>query len=281
MTTNLHVNDQFPDITLPNHQNELTRLSHFTKPSLLDQHLGFLDGYPLILVFFRGFFCPRDQQQMRQFVEFQHELRVNYGKLVAVSADPPLVQAAFRAGLGAQWTFLSDEQRTIIKQINILDETEGEYAYRAQPYTFVLRPDLRIHAIYNGWYFVGRPTNEELRHDLRTIMESRSDYRYETYDTQEVRKIRIPQQEWANGTPSLGANGLPIAQGVISWFDLNAGIGMIAREGSAEDVFFHFTALPGQGYRTIRPGIPVQFEVVETRTGPTARNIQQIKEPTL
>jgi peroxiredoxin/cold shock CspA family protein len=281
MTTNLHLNDQFPDIALPNHQNELTQLSHFTKPSLLDTHLGFLDGYPLILVFFRGFFCPRDQQQMRQFVEFQHELRVNYAKLVAVSADPPLVQAAFRAGLGAQWTFLSDEQRTIIKQINILDETEGEYAYRAQPYTFVLRPDLRIHAIYNGWYFVGRPTNEELRHDLRSIMESRSDYRYEAYDTPEVRKIRIPQQEWANGTPSLGTNGLPIAQGVISWFDLNAGIGMIAREGSGEDVFFHFTALPGQGYRTIRPGIPVQFEVVETRTGPTARNIQQIKEPAL
>ena len=281
MTTNLQVHDQFPDIALLNQQNELTRLSHFTKPSILDQHLGFLDGYPLILVFFRGFFCPRDQQQMRQFVEFQHELRVNYAKLVAVSADPPLVQAAFRAGLGAQWTFLSDEQRMIIKQINILDETEGEYAYRAQPYTFVLRPDLRIHAIYNGWYFVGRPTNEELRHDLRTIMESRSDYRYETYDTQEVRKIRIPQQEWANGTPSLGANGLPIAQGVISWFDLNAGIGMIAREGSGEDVFFHFTALPGQGYRTIRPGISVQFEVVETRTGPTARNIQQIKEPML
>ena len=218
MTTNLRVNDQFPDIALPNHQNELTRLSHFTKPSLLDTHLGFLDGYPLILVFFRGFFCPRDQQQMRQFVEFQHELRVNYGKLVAVSADPPLVQAAFRAGLGAQWTFLSDEQRTIIKQINILDETEGEYAYRAQPYTFVLRPDLRIHSIYNGWYFVGRPTNEELRHDLRDIMESRSDYRYEAYDTPEVRQIRIPQQEWANGTPSLGENGLSIAQGVISWF---------------------------------------------------------------
>jgi peroxiredoxin/cold shock CspA family protein len=281
MTTNLQVNNQFPDITLPNHQNELTRLSHFTKPSLLDTHLGFLDGYPLILVFFRGFFCPRDQQQMRQFVEFQHELRVNYGKLVAVSADPPLVQAAFRAGLGAQWTFLSDEQRTIIKQINILDETEGEYAYRAQPYTFVLRPDLRIHAIYNGWYFVGRPTNEELRQDLRTIMQNRSDYRYEAYDTPEVRQIRIPQQEWVNGMPPLSANGLPTARGVISWFDLNAGIGMIAREVSGDDVFFHFTALPGQGYRTIRPGIPVQFEVVETRTGPTARNIQQMKEPTL
>src|SRR5439155_20705214 len=179
MTTNLQVNDQFPDIALPNHQNELTRRSHFTKPSLLDKHLGFVDGYPLILVFFRGFFCPRDQQQMRQFVEFQHELAVNYGKLAAVSADPPLVQAAFRAGLGAQWIFLSDEQRQVIKQINILDTTEGEYAYRAQPYTFVLRPDLTIHSIYNGWFFVGRPTLDELRHDLRGIMETLSYYSYE------------------------------------------------------------------------------------------------------
>ncbi len=130
---------------------------------------------------------------MRQLVEFQHELQVNYGHLVAVSVDPPLVQAAFRAGLGAQWTFLSDEQRTVIKQITILDETEGEYAYRAQPYTFVLRPDLRIHAIYNGWFFVGRPTLDELRHDLRAIMEQRADYRYEAYDTSEVRQVRIPQ----------------------------------------------------------------------------------------
>jgi cold shock CspA family protein/peroxiredoxin len=278
MTTNLQMNDQFPDIALPNHQNELTRLSHFTQPGLLDRHLGFLDGYPLILVFFRGFFCPRDQQQMRQLVEFQHELAVNYGKLVAVSAEPTLVQAAFRAGLRAQWTFLSDEQRTVIKQINILDETEGEYAYRAQPYTFVLRPDLRIYKIYNGWYFVGRPTNEELRQDLRAIMESKSDYRYEAYDTPEVRKIRIPQQEWVDGAPLLGANSLPVARGVIRWFDPNAGIGVIARDGSGEDVFFHFTAIPGQGYRTIKPGVPVKFEVVENSTGTTARNIQQIGE---
>jgi cold shock CspA family protein/peroxiredoxin len=276
MTTNLKVNDRFPDIALPDHQNELKQLSHFTKPGLLDEHLGFLDGYPLILVFYRGFFCPRDQRQMRQLVDFQQELSVNYGKLVAVSADPPLVQAAFRAGLGAQWTFLSDEHRVVIRQLNMLDETEGEYAYRAQPYTFVLRPDLTIHAIYNGWYFVGRPTNEELRHNLRAIMETRSDYRYEHSATPEVRQIRIPQQEWADGAPPLGANGLPVAQGVVRWFDLNAGIGMIMRDGSGEDVFFHFTALPGQGYRTIRPGVQVKFEVVENSTGPTARNIQRI-----
>jgi peroxiredoxin len=150
MTTNLRIGDRFPNLQLPNHQNEQIQLSQFTQTGLMDQKLGFLDGYPLILVFYRGFFCPRDRQQFRRLVQFQDELAVNYCKLVTVSADPPIVQAAFRAGLGAQWQFLADEQREIIKQINILDETEGEYAYRAQPHTFVLRPDQTIYRIYNG-----------------------------------------------------------------------------------------------------------------------------------
>src|SRR5260370_16819863 len=125
MTTNLQVNDQFPDIALPNHQNEVMRLSHFTRPSLLDKHLGFLDGYPLILVFFRGFFCPRDQQQMRQLVEFQRELTVNYGKLVAVSPDPPLVQPTFRARLDAHRTFLPAQLPPTTHQPNIHDKTHA------------------------------------------------------------------------------------------------------------------------------------------------------------
>ena len=81
--------------------------------------------------------------------------------------------------------------------------------------------------------------------------------------------------------PPAGASRLPVARGVVRWFDLNAGVGMIAQAGSGDDAFFHFTGIPGQGYRTIRPGTPAQFEVVETRTGPNARHIQQIKEPTL
>jgi cold shock CspA family protein/peroxiredoxin len=275
MTTNLRVGDTFPDFELPDHRKKLRRLGRFTAPSLLDEKLGFADGYPLIVVFGRGFFCPRDQQQMRQLVQFQSELAVNYGKLVTVSADPPIVQAAFRAGLGATWPFLSDERREVIKRINILDETEGEYAYRAQPYTFVLRSDLTVHRIYDGWFFVGRPTLEELRHDLREIMQSRSDYRYEAYDTPAVKSIRIPQQEWSGGGASLGTNGVPVSRGVVRWFDAEAGVGMIASDVSDDDVFFHFTAIPGEGYRTVRPGASVSFEVVESRAGLTARNVQE------
>ena len=278
MTTNLRVGDVFPDFELPDHRNNPRRLSKFTKPSPMDEKLGFEDGYPLILIFGRGFFCPRDQQHMRQLVQFQSDLAVNFGKLATVSTDAPLTGAAFRAGLGAEWPFLSDETREVIRSIDILDETEGEYAYVAQPYTFVLRPDLTIHRVYDGWFFVGRPTLEELRHDLRTIMEARSDYHYEAHNTPEVKKIRIPQQDWAEGAPPLGDNGLPVARGVVRWFDVDAGLGTIESDASEEDVFFNFTAIPGEGYRTLRPGTAVIFEVVQNKRGPTARNVQKKEE---
>ena len=124
--------------------------------------MGFNVGYPLVVVFYRGFFCPRDNQQMRELVAFQQALRVGYIPLVAVSTEPPLLQAAFRAGLGARWPFLSDESRSLVKELDILDETEGEYAYVAQPYTFVLHPDLTVASIYNGWFYIGRPSADEL-----------------------------------------------------------------------------------------------------------------------
>jgi peroxiredoxin/cold shock CspA family protein len=275
VTTNLRVGEVFPDFELPDHRKKPRRLSEYVKPSPMDDKLGFTDGYPLILIFGRGFFCPRDQQHMRQLVQFQSELVVNFGKLVTVSTDAPLTGAAFRAGLGAEWPFLSDENQEVIERIGILDETEGEYAYVSQPYTFVLRPDLTIYKIYDGWFFVGRPTLEELRQDLREVMSGRSDSHYEAHNTPEAKKIRIPQQEWIDGAPPLGENGLPVAQGVVRSFDADAGVGELESDASENSVFFNFTAIPGEGYRTLSPGTPVRFELVENETGPTARNIQK------
>ena len=56
MTTNLNLGDKFPDIELPNQEGKLKSLSHFTQPGQMDRMLGFFDGYPLIVVFYRGFF---------------------------------------------------------------------------------------------------------------------------------------------------------------------------------------------------------------------------------
>lgn len=69
-----------------------------------------------------------------------------------------------------------------------------------------------------------------------------------------------------------GASGLPVAQGVVRWFDIKAGSGLIARDDGCEDVFFNFTAIPGEGYRTLPAGTPVKFEIVENKFGLSARN---------
>ena len=111
----------------------------------------------------------------------QDELAVNYCQLAVVSTDAPEVTAAFRAGLGATFTFLSDHERRAINELDIVEQTAPgfEHGLVAVPYTFSLHPDLTIYRIYNGWWFVGRPTLEELRQDLRAIMQKcRSDYEY-------------------------------------------------------------------------------------------------------
>jgi peroxiredoxin len=99
-----------------------------------------------------------------------------------ISTDPPEISNAFRTGLGATYTFLSDYQRQAITQLDMAEvaSPDFKYGHLALPYTFSLHPDLTIHNIYNGWWFVGRPTVGELRQDLRAIIQAcRSDYRYD------------------------------------------------------------------------------------------------------
>ncbi|ETX08571.1 MAG: hypothetical protein ETSY2_04625 [Candidatus Entotheonella gemina] len=118
---------------------------------------------------------------MRRFNDLQKDLAVNYCKLAVVSTDPPEVNAAFRIGLDATFTFLSDHERQAIRQLDMVEVTPPDFKYGllALPYTFSLKPDLTIHAIYDGWWFVGRPTLEELRQDMRAIMQAtREDYHY-------------------------------------------------------------------------------------------------------
>ncbi len=272
--TILKIGDSMPDFTLPDHTGEPTQLSSLNRASEMDKRLGFTAGYPLIVVFYRGFFCPRDQAQFRDLVAMQDELDVSYTKVVSIGIQEPIIHAAFRNGLGAEWTFLADTERVIIRQLGILDETEGEYADVSRPFTFVLNPDLTIHTIYDGWYFMGRPSNSELRARLREIMAMQLLYHYDAWNTDMRKQIRIPAAQWVDGAPPLGANGLKVLDGVVKRFSLSSGSGTI--EAGGEDYFFNFTAIPGDGYRTIKQETKVRFEVVETETGLSARNIQKI-----
>ena len=80
--------------------------------------------------------------------------------------QPLAVAAAFRAGLGARWTFLSDSERVWLDRLE-LRETTDTLNHPYLPTVFVVEPGLRVHSVYNGYWFWGRPTAEELRQDLR------------------------------------------------------------------------------------------------------------------
>lgn len=150
---------RLPDLTLPDHAGRLRALTELAA------------GDPLILQTFRGFWCPKEQTYLRRLVAFQDELEVAYASVVSLSVDPPLVNAALRAGLGARWTFLSDVERTGLEQLGLRETTDTTHD-PYQPAVFVLGPDLTIHAAYNGYWYLGRPGCDELRADLRAVTRS-------------------------------------------------------------------------------------------------------------
>ena len=146
----------FPDLALPDHTGRERRLSELA------------GGDPVVLLFSRGWWCPKEQRHLRELAALQEEFEVAYTRIVVVSTDPPEVQSAFRAGLGARFTFLSDAERKWLGRLDLLEESDTTHKpYR--PTAFTLFPDLTVHHRYDGFWYWGRPTNEDLRQDMRAI----------------------------------------------------------------------------------------------------------------
>ncbi|MBA3358185.1 MAG: redoxin domain-containing protein [Thermoleophilaceae bacterium] len=147
---------RFPDLDLPDHTGRERRLSELAA------------GDPVALLFSRGWWCPKEQRHLRELCQLQDEFEVAYARLVVVSVDPPEVQSAFRAGLGARFTFLSDTERRWLPRLDLLEESDTLHEpYR--PTAFSLLPDLQIHRRYDGFWYWGRPTAEDLRQDMRAM----------------------------------------------------------------------------------------------------------------
>jgi len=66
-----------------------------------------------------------------------------------------------------------------------------------------------------------------------------------------------------------------LAQGTVKWFSNEKGYGFIEREGG-EDVFVHFSAIQGDGYKSLTEGQRVEFEVVQGQKGLQAANVQVV-----
>jgi cold shock CspA family protein len=73
----------------------------------------------------------------------------------------------------------------------------------------------------------------------------------------------------------LGVSCLPVSRGVVRWFDFEAGARVIASNSSDGEVFFDFTAIPAEGYCTLKPGTSVGIEAVERKAGLTARYVRK------
>ena len=65
--------------------------------------------------------------------------------------------------------------------------------------------------------------------------------------------------------------------GTVKWFNNVKGYGFIGRE-DVQDVFVHYSAILGDGYRTLTEGDPVEFEIVQGPKGPQAANVQKKAE---
>ena len=111
-------------------------------------------------------------------MHLQPDLAVSYYSIVTVTTEPRLETVEMRNGVGALWSFLSDPERSLLHQLELADESEHRYGPVYIPTTFVLDGERTIHSVYNGWWFVGRPTGEELRQDMRAIFSQRDDWEY-------------------------------------------------------------------------------------------------------
>ena len=152
----LAIGELLSDFELLDHAGNRRRLS------------SLVGGDPTVVQFYRGWWCPKEQAFFRRLLGLQEDAEVAYARILSISIDPPAVSAPFRAGLGARWTFLSDPERDVQTELR-LRETTDTLNDPYVPAVVVISPGLRVHGTYNGYWYWGRPTHDELVRHLRDI----------------------------------------------------------------------------------------------------------------
>lgn len=66
-----------------------------------------------------------------------------------------------------------------------------------------------------------------------------------------------------------------MSTGKVKWFNESKGYGFIEPDGGGRDVFVHYSAIQGEGYKTLSEGQPVEFEIIQGEKGPQASNVSK------
>jgi len=64
--------------------------------------------------------------------------------------------------------------------------------------------------------------------------------------------------------------------GTVKWFDSKKGFGFITRDDNGQDIFVHFSAIQGSGFRNLEEGQKVRFEIVQDKKGPRADKVEKL-----
>ena len=149
MKDSIKIGSPFPDFELPDHTGTKRKLSYLQGDN------------PIIVSLVRGKFCPKDRIFLQDLVGFSAKCTVGYVSLVTIATEDFIGINELRQSVKASWPFLYDEERVIQQELDIKEYTDPHNDPMI-PYTFVLKPNLIIYKIYNGYWYFGRPSMHEL-----------------------------------------------------------------------------------------------------------------------
>jgi peroxiredoxin len=156
MSKGLEPGTTLPDFELPDENGDMHRLSELQGDDLMVLMLG------------RGEHCPRERQHQREMLKFHEWSAVAFTQLVTVLPNDLHDVYRLRLSTGAHWPYLADADLEVQTALDIREYTDPHHAATV-PHTVILGPGLKIHKVYVGYWFWGRPSPFQLWDDLQDL----------------------------------------------------------------------------------------------------------------